>query len=456
MSGKRSLIFYIRTTLFLLSMVMLFSCKKYLDKKPSQSLTIPSTLADLQAILDNVGLNGKSPGYAELVADNYYLTSASYNQANISERTSYVWDKDAMPLYIYVWNPVYEGVYNANFVLDYLPKVSKAATEQNVYDKLKGGALFFRSFYFHQLAQLFCKPYTSSAATDPGIVLRLSSGVASKSERATVQQTYDQIINDLKAAAELLPQSDIFTTRPNKAAAYAELARVYLTMRDYNNAKFYAEAALAINNNLLDYNSYTSSNLLPAFVNNTEILFVSFATSPDELRSPKGIIDTSLYLSYSTNDLRKSIFFETNSSGSFWKGSYFPEAGTYKIFDGLAIDEVYLILAECQARTNSKDAAMSTLNSLLRKRWKTGTYTDLTAADANDAINKILTERRKELLFRGLRWSDLRRLNVEGANITLRRIVNGNTYSLPPDDLRWVLLIPDLETGRSGIQQNAR
>lgn len=284
----------------------------------------------------------------------------------------------------------------------------------------------------------------------------MTSGVAAKSERATVQQTYDQIINDLKTAAELLPQTDIFTTRPNKAAAYAELARVYLTMRDYNNAKIYAEAALSINNTLVDYNTYASSNFLPAFINNTEILFVSFATSPDELRSPKGIIDTSLYLSYSTNDLRKSIFFETNSNGSFWKGSYFPEAGTYKIFDGLATDEVYLILAECQARTGSKDDAMTTLNALLRKRWKTGTFTDLTAADVTDAINKILTERRKELLFRGLRWSDLRRLNVEGANITLRRIVNGNTYSLAPDDLRWVLLIPDLETGRSGIQQNAR
>jgi tetratricopeptide (TPR) repeat protein len=456
MFDKKSFIFYIRTTLLLSAMFMLFSCKKYLDKKPTASLAIPSTLVDLQAILDNVGLNGKSPGYAELVADNYYLTSASYNQANVSERTSYVWDKDAMPLYIYVWNPVYEGIYNANFVLDYLPKVSKAATEQNVYDKIKGDALFFRSFYFHQLAQLFCKPYTNSAATDPGIVLRLTSGVAAKSERATVQQTYDQIINDLKTAAELLPQTDIFTTRPNKAAAYAELARVYLTMRDYNNAKIYAEAALSINNTLVDYNTYASSNFLPAFINNTEILFVSFATSPDELRSPKGIIDTSLYLSYSTNDLRKSIFFETNSNGSFWKGSYFPEAGTYKIFDGLATDEVYLILAECQARTGSKDDAMTTLNALLRKRWKTGTFTDLTAADVTDAINKILTERRKELLFRGLRWSDLRRLNVEGANITLRRIVNGNTYSLAPDDLRWVLLIPDLETGRSGIQQNAR
>jgi hypothetical protein len=60
------------------------------------------------------------------------------------------------------------------------------------------------------------------------------------------------------------------------------------------------------------------------------------------------------------------------------------------------------------------------------------------------------------LLFRNLRWSDLRRFNLEGANITLKRIINGTSYTLPPNDLRWVLLIPDLETSRSGIPQNPR
>lgn len=65
----------------------------------------------------------------------------------------------------------------------------------------------------------------------------------------------------------------------------------------------------------------------------------------------------------------------------------------------------------------------------------------LTASDEEAALELILNERRKELPFRGLRWSDLRRLNKEGYNITLQRKLDKN-YILPPNDRRYVLPIP--------------
>jgi starch-binding outer membrane protein, SusD/RagB family len=446
----------IKLAVTLMVVLTQLSCKKYLDKKPSESLAVPSSLADLQAVLNASILTVESTGYSELLADNIYLSSSTWNNANESERKSYIWDKDAIPTYNLTWSPAYEGIYYANFVLDYLPAISIDPAEQTEYNKIKGAALFFRAFAFHQMAQLFCKPYQSSAAADPGIVLRLTSGVAAPSERATVQQTYDQIVKDLKAAAELMPPKDVVSMRPCKAAAYALLARVYLSMRDYTNARLSAANALSINNVLLDYNSLTG-NALPGFANNPEIIFSALPYQPyDQLRSGAGMIDSNLYRSYSANDLRKLVFFQTNSSGTFWKGSYFPEEGVDKVCTGLNTDEMYLIMAECNARAGDKDGSMEELNKLLRKRWKTGTFTDLTATDATDALNQVLTERRKELVYRGLRWSDLRRFNLEGANITLSRVVNGNTYTLPPNDLRWVLLIPDLETSRSGIAQNPR
>jgi len=92
------------------------------------------------------------------------------------------------------------------------------------------------------------------------------------------------------------------------------------------------------------------------------------------------------------------------------------------------------------------------------KRWNNnGSWAPFTAADATDALNKILVERRKELLFRGLRWSDIRRLNVEGANITLTRNIRGTLYTLPPNDIRSVMLISLGEILHSpDVQQNPR
>lgn len=419
-------------------------------------MAVPSSLKDLQAVLDNQDGNSRSPEFLEFLSDNHYLTLSSFNFAGVGYRLAYNWNGDAESSNL-SWNGPYVVVYDANFVLDNLDKIKISSADQNSYNQIKGTALFYRSMAFHQLAQLFCKPYSSTAENDPGIVLRLTSAVEAKSIRSTVQQTYDQIINDLKAAVELLPSSTVISTRPNKAAAYGLLARVYLSMRDYVNAGVYADDALKENNTLLDFNTLTpsASPVLPGFASNPEIQLLNYGLYY-LLEPAHNNVDSTLYQSYNANDLRKTVFFGFNGSSHQWVGSYSSDAQKYTIFNGIATDELYLIRAESKARAGNTSDAMADLNTLLRNRWKTGTFTDLTAPDAATALNTILTERRKELLFRGLRWSDLRRFNLEGANITLKRVVDGTTYSLPPNDPRWVLLIPNLEISQSGIAQNLR
>jgi tetratricopeptide (TPR) repeat protein len=451
---------FINFILFSLFALSQFSCKKYLDKKPQQSLVIPSSLSDLQAILDNQSANQSSPWFLELVADDYYLTDGFFNSRNADTRKNYLWATDAQILNEYNnWILPYKAIYHSNFVLDFLPKIVINESERSHYNSINGTALFYRAFMFHQLSQLFCKPYSLSANTDPGIVVRTTSVVGTPVVRSTVKETYDQIIADLTAAAELLPANTLFATRPNKAAAYGMLARVYLSMGDYSKAVTAATASLDLNNTLIDYKALqpVASPLLPNnYISNPEVLFLSETSSIVFNLSHNALIDSFLYQSYDANDIRKTVFFGSGSGNThYWKGSYYTTAAHYSIFTGIATDEIYLIRAESRARTADVAGAMNDLNTLLRNRWKAG-FTDLSAANETEALNKILPERRKELLFRGLRWSDLRRYNLGGANITLTRVINGVTYTLPPNDLRWVLLIPELEISLSGIPQNPR
>jgi hypothetical protein len=126
------------------------------------------------------------------------------------------------------------------------------------------------------------------------------------------------------------------------------------------------------------------------------------------------------------------------------------------MFSGIATDEIHLIKSECLARLGKKVDAMQVLNHLLQFRWKAGAFIPLTAADSDEALSIILRERRKELPFRGLRWTDLRRLDKENLIPTLTRELDGKQYVLPPGDKRYVLPIPYDIISQTGMPQNPR
>ena len=144
----------------------------------------------------------------------------------------------------------------------------------------------------------------------------------------------------------------------------------------------------------------------------------------------------------------------TGGDGYYVKRSYNGSGVTP--FTGLAVDELYLIKAECLARVGEVGEAMKVLNSLLVYRFPPDKFEPLQATDAADALATILLERRKTLVYRALRWDDLKRLNKEGANITLTRVLDGEVFTLPPNDPRYVFNIPDDEIAASGITQNRR
>ncbi len=448
-----------RPPIYLLVLLLLTgsaaSCKKYLDARPDQTQVVPATLQDLQALLDNVSVMNRSfPSYGEAAADNYYFPQANYDALVTAEdKTLYNWD----PAGVVVngqWLSPYQVVFYANQVLEGLGKAGQGPPSAGI----RGAALFFRAYAFLQVASLFSKPYDpATSAADPGIPLRLSSDFNLKSVRASNEQSYQQILADFKSSVRLLPAASAFPSQPVRIAAYAAIARTYLAMGLYTQAGLYADSCLQLSPPLLDYNtlSKTSANPIPRF--NKETIFYAMSSGSALLVPSKAKVDSTLYRSYAANDLRKSIFYKNNNDGTFsFKGNYDGSQSSV-IFSGLATDELYLIAAECQARAGQTDAAMALLNTLLQARWKTGTFQPLGAANAPAALALVLAERRKELVFRGLRWTDLRRLNREsGLQTTLLRKLGQAVYQLPPGDPRYTMLIPQEVITLSGIAQNPR
>jgi hypothetical protein len=225
-------------------------------------------------------------------------------------------------------------------------------------------------------------------------------------------------------------------------------------MRKYPEAGLYADSCLQLYHTLLDYNTLNASASYPISQFNAEVIMEGMIPVPRQLNNSRGKIDSLLFQSYADNDLRKAIFFKNNNNGTYgFRGCY---EGGGNLFDGIATDEVLLIRAEASARLGDITAALNDLNLLLKNRYKTNSFNPLTANDAEGALTLILSERRKELLMRGIRWMDIKRLNKEGSDIVLKRILNGVTYLLPPNDLRYALPIPEDIITLTGMTQNLR
>lgn len=444
--------------------IVLFSCEKsFLDKKPDQALLVPSTLADFQMILD-APVFGDSPGLNEISCGDFSISDAALLRLTILEQNAYLWKKNAfagMPIVV-EWYKAYQQVFSANVVLEGLEQMDGPSKESPDFNRLKATAWFYRALAFYELAGSFAKPYDpATAKNDPGIPIRLISDVKVKSKRGTVQETYDQILNDLKQAADLLPETTLNKNRPTKCAAFALLSRVYLSMGNYNQALVYANEALKMNNKLLDYNELNKNavgNVFPSPLpnGNHEVIFYrKLPLYSFPAVSPAAALDLDLYQSYADKDLRKLIFFRDRGNDVYtFRGNY-SGTMTSSLFGGLATNELYLNKAECLARKNDVDGALESLNTLLKNRWERESFLALEAEDSEECLKLILVERRKELVARGLRWSDLRRLNKDSRfAVTLKREISGVTHQLLPDDNRYVFPLPDNEITGTEMPQN--
>jgi starch-binding outer membrane protein, SusD/RagB family len=440
------------------------SCKKigFLNEKTSSDLYVPGTLDELQYLFnDENTMNRWGCELGETSSDNYYLSYDSWINLQATLRNAYRWAPE-----IYEndkvcddWLLSSKQILNANVVLAGLQQIGSAGNQWQ-WNNLKGKALFFRSCAFFNMAQEFAALYDSTTAEkDLGIPLRLTGNIDDNPGRSSVKQTYDQIVNNLKEAAQLMGRLDPSNlNQPSREAALAMLARVYLSLNMYTQAGIYADSCLQLYNALINYNSLPLSSNAPFSTPNREIIFkAELPEKSDALRALSTmscIVDSILYSSYAPDDLRQKVLFITMRDSL-----PHPKKGYTRSvipFCGLATDEMLLIRAECRARSGNFADAMFDLNTLLDNRYKEGAFTHLTANSKDQALQYIITERRKELPFRGLRWTDLRRLNKVGLATTLTRRLKDSTFQLQPNDRLYVLPIPKEIILFSGIEQNQR
>lgn len=437
--------------------VFLFSsCTKFLEEKSNITFAIPESFKDLRALMNNESqLNRSFPALIEAGSDDYYVKEAVLKGRREAEQLVYTWKNHSERSDLSSWNKLYNTVLVANVTLEGLKRIKDGSeTERKI---LRGEAMFARSLAFYYLSQLFCLPYDAARKKELlGIPLRTSSDFQDLFERANMEDTYEFIIKELLESIAYLPDAVQYKSRPSKPAAHALLARLYLIMGDYKEANENAGSALRFNNKLMDYSKLNAKLNFPIALDNEELIYYGVGFNGYLLVNNRAFIPQNLYNSYDDRDLRKKIFFLKSSDITF-KGNYDGKNSIY--FAGFATDELYLIRAECEIRLGRIAEGLDFLNKLLILRFEKGSYLPYKDLDETEALSLVLSERRKELIKRGIRWTDLRRLLNEKGRVSklMRKADNGidqSSYTLEPIGKNYTYPIPSGVTDIHAYKQN--
>ena len=432
------------------------SCDNYVDIQTEGKL-IPKEMANYRYLLNNASSFNSTYSLVDVASDDIVMRpdhAAYYNQNGTSAYyqpflKTYQWADEIFPIgeKDSDMDLFYNSLYTFNVIISEVMNSTNGTDPERL--AIKGEAQVHRAFIFLTLVNTFGKAYDPvSSATDLGVPMFTEPTVDAEIKRASVQQIYDLIVKDLTEAAGsgLKPvNSGRNVGFPSRAAAYGLLARTYLYMGKYAEALTAAESALALQNtlmNLQDYQSYGDYSW-PTVFQDTEIMLSKQSSS--YMYAPMVLsLSDELLNSFDAKDLRYQLFtrsLETMTYGSLTQGrAYCKEYLTGDSRNaGPTVPEMYVIKAECEARAGQAAKAMATINTLRKKRFTAADYTDLTAADAQDALVKVLAERRRELMGRGgFRWFDLKRLNKDPKFAkTISRTYLGQTYTLEPGGNRY-------------------
>ena len=224
------------------------SCEKILEFGANTDNQIPAdsavtNIVEAQELLVSVydvganAMNGRFQNISEVMADNIADPTGLHGEyAQIYRWTSSFFNGSFGGEY----RDAYIAIYRANTLLEEVADLPDA-TQAEV-DRISAEARFIRALNHYQVVRVWAMPYGyTSDNSHLGIPLKISADQTPQM-RATVADVYAQIIADLEYAEDNLPADNgIFA---NQYAAKALLAKVYLEMGDFTNAKAYADEVI--------------------------------------------------------------------------------------------------------------------------------------------------------------------------------------------------------------------
>lgn len=406
-------------------LIVLFSCRKFVDPRPpgtelnsatlfNNDATAQSAILAIYAQMESEGLAYNlitRTGYSadEMVNYNINVFANELYTNNLTADNSFTAN---------LWTSLYKYIYQSNAIIAGMEKstgVSEAVRKQ-----LTGEALFIRAFCHFYLTNLF---------GDVPAITTTDYRVNAIEPRSSASKVYTLIQSDLSRSLTLLGESywGISSTttervRPNKFAALALLARVQLYSLQFAQAN---QSATEVINQTALYG--LEPNLNQSFLKNSkEAIWQLQAVVPGSntyaggqliLTSTPGIAAISEHLigNFEAGDKRKNEWISSIVVGNatyFFPYKYKMPQNTPLISEYtmvLRLAELYLIRAEARVMQDDLHGALSDIN-VLRNRAGLG---ELTGLDKAGILAAITRERNAELFTEfGDRWLDIKRRSI--------------------------------------------
>ena len=447
--------------LVVLSLFAFTSCNDFLDMKPTNSVDSKgsiSTARDAEVAINGLiremlstSLYGRNTLlYADAKGGDYTVVSNGRGSDGL-----YTFSHTSVSgTYSGFWSVGYTCIAQINSVLESIDAVEKTGTKEDFSDA-KGQLYTYRAMIYFDLVRMYGKDYNVDKAALAVPLVTSTLATNEKPSRATVNDIYTQIVNDLTTGAGLIGK-DANNGYINYYGNLAIQARVDMEMGKY------AEA-LAICKEIIkdgDYSLYSNSEWVDSwkkqFGSESIIEFAVNINEADhgssclgETISREGDCDgdsDGLFVASDfwlarmkedANDIRWGIMAYDELSKTRFGSCYKYLGSTSLSGDGKAgytavniklcrLSEIYLIAAEAAFRTGNlkeTDGAAYYLNQIRKRSPNLAAATESTVT-----LDMILSEKSKELFGEGQRYWDLIRCNK---SITYNDVIDGGEGELP-------------------------